>query len=132
MKLRQHIFFLSLLTWLSGCASLFGFTGADGGVRHGDRMEYQVIHPGLNIKIIEPYSEQLLPISTVGQSSPTPLRHTVRYGTEAKPHIFEIVGKYEKKLFLDGKYYGTLWSGDVLINDGVLWIDGKAAAVVMK
>ena len=45
-------------------------------------MEYKVKHPGLDIKIIEPYSPNLLPISTVGKSSPLPLTHTVIFGTE--------------------------------------------------
>ena len=115
---------------VSGCANLIGFTGADTGKRVDDWVEYNVNHPGLTIKIMEPYSEELMPISTVGKTSPSPLRHTVIFGTQSSQHKLEIVGRYSKELYLDNKFYGSVWLGDVLIRDGSLSSDGKLVAAV--
>ena len=126
-------FKLSMLGFVfivSGCANLIGFTGADTGKRVDDWVEYNVNHPGLTIKIIEPYSEELMPISTEGKTSPSPLRHTVIFGTQSSQHKLEIVGRYSKELYLDNKFYGSVWLGDVLIRDGSLSIDGKLVAAV--
>lgn len=117
--------------YLSGCAAVYGLTGADGGKRVNENwMEYHVKHPGLTITVLEPYSQGLLPISTVSKTSPSPLRHTVIYGTEANQHRLEIIGKYKKELFLDGKFYGAVWAGDIVIRDGVISIDGKPASAI--
>ena len=121
---------LGVVFFVSGCANLIGFTGADTGKRVGDWVEYNVNHPGLTIKIMEPYSEELMPISTVGKTSPSPLRHTVIFGTQSRQHKLEIVGRYSKELYLDNKFYGSVWLGDVLIRDGSLSIDGKLVAAV--
>ncbi|WP_105169676.1 hypothetical protein [Pseudoalteromonas sp. T1lg23B] len=119
-----------IVFFLSGCANMIGLTGADAGKRVGDWVEYNVNHPGLTVKIMEPYSEELLPISTVGKTSPLPLRHTVIFGTHSSRHKLEIVGRYNKELYLDNKFYGSVWLGDVLIHDGNLSIDGKLVAAV--
>ncbi|MCF2911204.1 hypothetical protein L1285_23165 [Pseudoalteromonas sp. DL2-H2.2] len=121
---------LGAVFFVSGCASMIGFTGADAGKRVGNWMEYNVNHPGLTIKIMEPYSEELMPISTVGKTSPSPLRHTVIFGTQSSQHKLEIVGRYSKELYLDNKFYGSVWLGDVLISDGNLSIDGKLVAAI--
>lgn len=121
---------LGIVFFVSGCANMIGFTGADAGERVGDWVEYNVNHPGLTIKIIEPYNEELLPISTVGKTSPSPLRHTVIFGTQLNQHKLEIVGRYGKELYLDNKFYGSVWRGNILIRDGSLSIDGKLVAAV--
>ena len=121
---------LSIAFFVTGCANMIGFTGADAGKRVGDWVEYNVNHPGLTIKIIEPYSEELLPISTVGKTSPSPLRHTVIFGTQSNRHKLEIVGRYNKELYLNNKFYGSVWLGDILIRDGSLSIDGKLVSAV--
>ena len=121
---------LSLVFFVSGCANMLGFTGADAGKRVGDWVEYNINHPGLTIQIIEPYSEELMPVSTIGKTSPSPLRHTVIFGTQTNQHKLEIVGRYSKELYLDGKFYGTTLLGDILIHDGSLSIDGKLVPAV--
>ncbi|WP_232772082.1 hypothetical protein [Shewanella sp. Actino-trap-3] len=82
-------------------------------------------HPGLTITIIEPYSTELMRISTIGKSSPSPLKHTVIFGKKSKPHKFEIIGKYQKDLYLDDLFYGSIWIGNIVIKDGALIIDNK-------
>jgi hypothetical protein len=104
---------------------LSGFTGADAGTRVGDWVEYNVSHPGLTVKIIEPFSKDLTPISTVGKTSPSPLRHTVTFGSTANLHTLEIVGRYHKDVYLDGNFYASLWTGDIVIKEGLISIDGK-------
>ena len=102
-----------------------GITGAsEGKLISEDWMQYEVIHPGLTITVLEPYTTELMPISTIGQSSSV-LTHTVEFGTQSSLHKLEIIGKYSKQLYLDEVYYGTLYSGEVVIKDGVLTIDGK-------
>jgi hypothetical protein len=128
----KHLFpiviFIALML-ISGCSTLIGVTGAnEGRIVGGKWMEYDVIHPGLSITIIEPYSSDLMPISTIGKSSPSPLRHTVVFGTESKSHKLEIIGKYQKELYLDGQHYGSIWSGNIIIKDGILSIDNKQVA----
>jgi hypothetical protein len=121
---------LSTVLLITGCTSMVGFTGADAGKRMGDSVEYNVNHPGLTIKIIEAYSDELMPISTVGKTSPSPLRHTVIFGTQSSQHKFEIVGRYKKDLYLDNKFYGSIWLGDILIRDGNLSIDGELVPAI--
>jgi hypothetical protein len=124
----RHIYksaIVALLFVLSGCAGLTGFTGADAGTKVGDWVEYNVSHPGLTVKIIEPFSEDLTPISTVGKTSPSPLRHTVTFGSTANLHTLEIVGRYHKDVYLDGNFYASLWTGDIVIKEGLISIDGK-------
>ena len=115
---------------MSGCAVMTGFTGADTGNRVGEWVEYNVNHPGLTVKIIEPFSPELMPISTIGKTSPSPLRHTITFGKKSNPHKLEIVGRYHKDLYLDGKYYGSIWIGDVVIKNGVMSIDGKLVSEI--
>jgi hypothetical protein len=111
---------------LTGCASVIGVTGASEGIIVDDKwMKYDVTHPGLTITIIEPYSAELMRISTIGKSSPSPLMHTVIFGKKSKPHKFEIIGKYQKDLYLDDLFYGSTWTGNIVIKDGVLIIDNK-------
>jgi hypothetical protein len=124
----RHIYksaIVALLVVLSGCAGLTGFTGADAGTRMGDWVEYNVSHPGLTVKIIEPFSQDLAPISTVGKTSPSPLRHTVTFGRTTNLHILEIVGRYHKDVYLDGQFYVSLWTGDIVIKEGAISVDGK-------
>lgn len=120
----------SIIFFITGCANMIAFTGANAGKKVGDWVEYNVNHPGLTIKIIEPYSEELLPISTVGKTSPSPLRHTVIFGTQSNQHKLEIVGRYKKEIYLDSNFYGSVWLGDILVRDGSLLIDGKLVAAV--
>lgn len=122
-----RLFCISLIMFVSGCASIYGVTGADEGKKVDDSFEYHVIHPGLDVTIIEPYSEKLIPIETIGKSSPSPLTHTIKFGTSEKIHILKIVGKYEKDLYLDDTYYGSIWNGDVLVKNGILFINGRIA-----
>jgi len=42
----------------------------------------------------------------------------------------EIIGRYNKELYLDNKFYGSVWFGDILIRAGSLSIDGKLVAAV--
>ena len=42
-------------------------------------------------------------------------------------HTLKIVGKYENDLYLNDAYYGSIWNGDVLVKNGVLFINGKIA-----
>ncbi|MGB2709175.1 MULTISPECIES: hypothetical protein [unclassified Pseudoalteromonas] len=129
MKILFTLFVLSITLSTSGCVSLVDITGAnEGHLIDGKWMEYKVKHPGLDIKIIEPYSPNLLPISTVGKSSPLPLTHTVIFGTESEPHELKIVGRYKKQIYFDGKSFGEIWLGSILINDGILTIDDKESA----
>ena len=117
---------IALLT--SGCVSFLGVTGANDGIIVGDKwMEYAVTHSGLTVTIIEPLSSDLIPISTVGKSSPPPLRHTIIFGKKSNMHTLEIIGKYKKELYLDGQSYGSIWSGSILIKDGILIIDNELA-----
>ncbi|WP_404340289.1 hypothetical protein [Pseudoalteromonas mariniglutinosa] len=120
-----RLFCISLIMFVSGCTSIYGVTGADEGKKVGDSFEYQVIHPGLDVTIIEPYSEKLIPIETIGKSSP--LTHTIKFGTSENTHMLKIIGKYEKDLYLDDAYYGSIWNGDVLVKNGILFINGRIA-----
>lgn len=111
---------------LTSSATLYGLTGADEGTRISPEwVEYHVTHPGLTITILEPYSADLLPISTVEKKSPSPLTHVIKFGTKTHRHQLKIIGKYKKDLYLDGKFYSSIWSGDVVIKDGKLSIDGE-------
>ncbi|QCU73698.1 hypothetical protein FFU37_04080 [Pseudoalteromonas distincta] len=127
MESILRLFCLILIMFVSGCASIYGITGADEGKRVGNSFKYNIIHPGLGVTIIEPYSEKLTPIETIGKSSPSPLNHTIKFGTSENMHTLKIVGKYEKDLYLDDAYYGSIWNGDVLVKNGVLFINGKIA-----
>jgi hypothetical protein len=49
-----------------------------------------------------------MPIKTSGKSSPSPLRHAVIFGTKSKPHKREIIGQYQKELYLNGQHYGSI------------------------
>jgi len=125
----KQLFKLSIFSfsfWLTGCAAMYGLTGADEGTRISNEwVEYHVTHPGLTITILEPYSPDLMPISTVGKKSPSPLTHVIKFGKSSNHHKLKIVGRYKKELYLDGKFYASIWSGDIVIKDGVLSIDGK-------
>jgi hypothetical protein len=129
MKHLNKIVIFSAVMLISGCSTLLAITGANEG-KIVDRkwVEYDVTHPGLTITIIEPYSADLMPISTIGKSSPSPLRHTVIFGTNSKPHKLEIIGQYQKKLYLDRQYYGAIWSANIIIKDGILSIDNQIVA----
>jgi len=129
MKLFSKFIIISIFLLTAGCTSVLGVTGANEGKVVDDKwMVYNVIHPGLTITIMEPYSAQLMRLSTVSKSTPSPLKHSVVFGRKSKPHKFEIIGEYHKDLYLDGKYYGAVWYGDILIKDGVLFIDNVRAA----
>jgi hypothetical protein len=129
MKYLYRLIILSTVLLISGCSSLLGVTGANEGRIIDDKwMEYNVTHPGLSITIIEPYSTELMPISTIGKSSPSPLRHIIIFGKESDPHKLEIIGKFQKDLYLDGQHYGSVWSGHIVVKDGTLIIDNKLAS----
>jgi hypothetical protein len=124
MRFCSKLIIVSMLLPVIGCTNMLGVTGANGGRIVNEKwMEYDVTHPGLKITIIEPYSTELLPISTVGKSTPSPLKHIVSFGTKANLHKFEVIGKYQKKLYLDSQFYGSIWSGNIVIKDGILIID---------
>jgi hypothetical protein len=53
------------------------------------------------------------------------LKHTVIFGKKSNPHKLEIIGKYQKDLYLDGQHYGSVWSGNIVIKDGVLILDNE-------
>lgn len=126
MQVNKKIIFLLLFLLLSGCSTLLGITGADEGKRiNKDWVEYHVTHPGLTIMILEPFTPDLLPISTVGKST-APLKHTVLFGSKENRHKLEIIGKYKKELYLDGIQYNSLWSGDIVIKDGKLFINDRS------
>jgi hypothetical protein len=129
MKNLYKIVIFSAVMLISGCSTLLAVTGANEG-KIVDRkwVEYDVTHPGLSITIIEPYSSDLMPISTIGKSSPSPLRHTVIFGTKSKPHKLEIIGQYQKELYLDGQHYGSIWLANIIIKDGILSIDNEIIA----
>ncbi len=111
---------------LSGCTKILGMTGADEGRRINENwVEYNVIHPGLTIKILEPYSADLMRIQTVGKTSPSPLKHTVVFGGKENSHELKIMGRYKKDLYLDGLFYGSTWYGDLVIKDGAMTLNGK-------
>jgi len=126
MKYLYKLTIICIMLSVTGCASVIGVTGASEGRIVDDKwMEYDVTHPGLTITIIEPYSTELMRISTIGKSSPSPLKHTVIFGKKLKPHKFEIIGKYQKDLYLDDLFYGSIWIGNIVIKDGALIIDNK-------
>jgi uncharacterized protein YceK len=126
VKHLYRVVILSSVLLINGCATVLGVTGAnEGKIVDEQWMEYDVIHPGLSITIIEPYSIDLMPISTVGKSSPSPLKHVVIFGKKSNPHKLEIIGKYQKDLYLDGQHYGSVWSGNIVIKDGVLILDNE-------
>ena len=126
MKHLYRVVILSSVLLINGCATVLGVTGAnEGKIVDEQWMEYDVIHPVLSITIIEPYSIDLMPISTVGKSSPFPLKHVVIFGKKSNPHKLEIIGKYQKDLYLDGQHYGSVWSGNIVIKDGVLILDNE-------
>jgi hypothetical protein len=125
-KLRLVVFVISFQ--LYGC--VVGLTGANQGkALDNGWIQYDIYHPGLTITAIESSANKLVPISTVGKTSPMPLRHTITFGPVDNPRKLEIVGRYHKDVYLDGQYYGGLWMGDIVINEGVLSIDGKIASV---
>ena len=129
MKHLYRIIILSTALLVNGCSSVLGVTGAnEGRIIDNKWMEYNVTHPGLSITIIEPYSTDLMPISTIGQSSPSPLKHVVIFGKKSNPHKLEIIGKYQKDLYLDGQHYGSVWSANIVIKDGALIIDNELAS----
>lgn len=121
---------------LGGCAAVrdaYGFTSADEGVRvDSNTIEYHATHPGLDITIREDYSADLLPIETVSKSSPSPLRHTIIYGTARQRNVLEIDGRFSKTITLDGVCYGKTWSGKLLVDRGQLYLDGKKLSPVGK
>lgn len=121
---------------LGGCAAardVYGFTSADEGVRVGaDTIEYHLTHPGLDIVIREDYSADLLPIETISQSSPKPLRHIVTYGTAQARNVLEIDGKYSKTVTLNDFYYGKVRTGRLLVDRDRIYLDGKILAPVNK
>lgn len=126
VKHLYRVVILSSVLLINGCATVLGVTGAnEGRIIDAQWMEYDVTHPGLSITIIEPYTIDLMPISTVGKSSPSPLKHTVIFGKKSNPHKLEIIGKYQKDIYLDGQHYGSVWSGSIVIKDGVLTIDNE-------
>ncbi|MFT5840015.1 MAG: hypothetical protein ACI9UT_002526 [Flavobacteriales bacterium] len=126
MKNLYRIIILSGVLLINGCATVLGVTGANEGIIIDNQwIEYDVTHPGLSIKIIEPYFNDLMPISTVGKSSPSPLKHTITFGKKSNPHKLVIIGKYQKDLYLDGQHYGSVWSGNIVIKDGVLILDNE-------
>jgi uncharacterized protein YceK len=126
VKHLYRVVILSSVLLINGCATVLGVTGAnEGKIVDAQWMEYDVTHPGLSITIIEPYSIDLMPISTVGKSSPSSLKHTVIFGKKSNPHKLEIIGKYQKDLYLDGQHYGSVWSGNIVIKDGVLILDNE-------
>jgi hypothetical protein len=126
VKHLYRVVILSSVLLINGCATVLGVTGAnEGKIVDEQWMEYDVIHPVLSITIIEPYSIDLMPISTVGKSSPSPLKHVVIFGKKSNPHKLEIIGKYQKDLYLDGQHYGSVWSGNIVIKDGVLILDNE-------
>ena len=88
-------------------------------------MDYDVTRPRLSITIIEPYSIDLMPISSVGKSSLFLLKHSVIFVKKSNQHKLEIIGKYQKDIYLDGQHYGSVWSGSIVIKDGVLTIDNE-------
>jgi hypothetical protein len=115
---------------LGGCAAArvaFGVTGSDEGHRvDANTIEYHVTHPGLDIVIREDYATNLLPIESVTKSSPSPLRHTITYGTPNKRNVLEIDGKLAKTIILNGLHYGKVWTGRLLVDRGRVSLDGKA------
>lgn len=130
MKFLYQVIIFSTALLVSGCATILGVTGAnEGRIVDHKWMQYDVTHPGLSITIMEPYSTDLMPISTVGKSSPSPLKHTVIFGKKTNPHKLEIIGKYHKDLYLDGQHYGSVWSANIVIKDGTLSINNEPASV---
>jgi hypothetical protein len=126
MQYLCRALFLSIVLSINGCATILGVTGANEGKIVDDKwIQYDVIHPGLSITIIEQYTSDLMPISTVSKSSPSPLRHTIIFGNKSAPRTLEIIGKYQKYLYLDGQQYGSIWFGNIVIRDGVLSIDSE-------
>lgn len=141
-KYRRHevrwgvALLLGTFLLLGGCApvrDVYGFTSANEGVRVGtDTMEYHLTHPGLDIVIRENYSADLLPIETTSRSSPTPLRHTITYGTARERNILEVDGKFSKTVTLNGVYYGKVWTGRLLVDRGRIYLNGKRLVPVDK
>ena len=126
MQYLCRALFLSIVLSINGCATILGVTGASEGKIVDDKwIQYDVIHPGLSITIIELYTADLMPLSTVSKSSPSPLRHTIIFGNKSEPRILEIIGKYQKDLYLDGQQYGSMWSANIVIRDGILSIDSE-------
>jgi len=127
MKILFRLLAIGAFLILSGCASIYGLTGSDDGQKiDSDWVKYTVVHPGLDIIILESFSEDLLPISTVGKKSPSPLTHVIKFGKKTNQHELKIIGKYKKDLYLDGKFYVSIWSGEIEIKNGVLSLNGKA------
>ena len=131
VKHLYRVIILSGVILINGCATVLGVTGAnEGRIIDNQWIEYTVIHPGLSITVIEPYSDDLMPISTVSKSSPSPLKHTLTFGKKSNPHKLEIIGKYQKDLYLDGQYYGSIWTGNIVIKDGIIIIDDELASPI--
>ena len=118
----KPIFLLATVS-LTGCATLAGFTGADEGQKVGDWIVYNAFHPGLDIKIMEPYDSNLIPISTIKSRENQSMKHTITYGTKQKKQKLELIGKYKKEIYFNEKYYGSLWFGSILIKDDLVFID---------
>ena len=126
MQYLCRALFLSIVLSNNGCATILGVTGANEGEIVDDKwIQYDVIHPGLSITIIELYTTDLMPLSTVSKSSPSPLRHTIIFGNKSEPRTLEIIGQYQKDLYFDGQQYGSMWSGNIVTRDGVLSIDSE-------
>ena len=126
MQYLCRALFLSIVLSNNGCATILGLTGANEGEIVDDKwIQYDVIHPGLSITIIELYTADLMPLSTVSKSSPSPLRHTIIFGNKSEPRTLEIIGQYQKDLYFDGQQYGSMWSGNIVTRDGVLSIDSE-------
>ena len=126
MQYLCRALFLSIVLSNNGCATILGVTGANEGKIVDDKwIQYDVIHPGLSITIIELYTADLMPLSTVSKSSPSPLRHTIIFGNKLEPRTLEIIGQYQKDLYFDGQQYGSMWSGNIVTRDGVLSIDSE-------
>ena len=126
MQYLCRALFLSIVLSNNGCATILGVTGANEGEIVDDKwIQYDVIHPGLSITIIELYTTDLMPLSTVSKSSPSPLRHTIIFGNKLEPRTLEIIGQYQKDLYFDGQQYGSMWSGNIVTRDGVLSIDSE-------
>lgn len=91
MKILCRLLAMSAFLILSGCASIYGLTGSDDGQRvNNDQVKYIVVPPGPDIVILEPFSEELLPISTVGKQSPSPLTHIIKLGKKTNQYEFKI------------------------------------------
>lgn len=129
MKFILFIISVALLGLNLGCQNLTNITGANEGERTDNNlMKYRVLHPGLNITLYYPYSSDLIPISTIGKKSNKSLHHTIVYGTKSNQHKLLLIGSIIKEIYLDGKFYGSVRFGDLVIKENVVIIDGEVIA----